>query len=389
MFRSIAYMSEMASEFSEADIEELIFDSRKRNKAVGVTGMLFCFSNRFLQVLEGPGSAVGALVGRIRLDPRHQHLAIVQDVAVETRAYADWPMRRLQAEELGEAERGFIFRALSAFEPRTLLGPKTRPIQGKLTAYLEQIMARAIPTRLPFEESEAISNLLYATEVLLLRNAEVNETLLERVAQEAQVSPRTALCFFPTTTALLRTCVLRILALEHQAFLSRLTSAPFEDETALAECITDFAIHKLDLASASEAFAEQFSLYGGGFTTETAQVIAAAVQRASPREGWPLPDLSPTRLAMSIAATDAAACIEGRYDKAISTDETLRPRLLDICLAALVGRREAPRQCQPAPKIEPGSASNVDYHSFPMRSENRPLQTSPEKTTPWARASAF
>jgi AcrR family transcriptional regulator len=367
VLRSITYASELAREFGEEALAELTRSACLYNKAHGVTGVLVCLGNRFVQVLEGPGPAVGALYGRIRLDPRHRDVTTVHDAPIEARAYADWAMRRLRIEDLGEAERAMLFRALSQFGPRTLLGSKPEPIEGPAAARMEQIMARVIPARLPIEEAEAISSLLQAAEARLLGDVEADETVFDDVAGDANVNPRRARCYFPTITDLFRTCVQRKLAIEHQALLTRMISDKFEDEAALARCITDFAIRKIDLANASEKCAEQFALHGGSFTSEAARIIAAAVLEASPREGWPFPDLSPTILAMSIVATVEAARTAARVDASMFTSPGMRVRLLDICLVALVGGPNSHGAIVNYPSNSPGGPS-TPYPDTPFAS---------------------
>jgi AcrR family transcriptional regulator len=350
----------MTSDFDRGSIDDLTRAARIHNEAAGITGMLFCFSDRFIQVLEGPGPAVAALHGRIQRDPRHRHVTTVQDLPIEARAYTDWAMRRFRTEDLGEAERRILFRALSAFEPRTILGPKPKPVQGPAAPYMDRLMARVVPARLPMEESEAVSSLLYAAEVLLLRDADLDESALPGLTHDAHVNLRTARRHFPTIADLIRTCVLRILALQHQALLTRMLSDKFEDEMDLADCIVDYAIKSHQCANASTKLAEHFALHSGASTCEAAGIIAAAVHESPSRGGWPFTDLSPTILAMSIAATNEAACIMHRSHEPSLTLPRIKARLLEICLTALVGRPASP------PEERPSTAKGGNQHDWRM-----------------------
>ena len=88
--------------------------------------------------------------------------------------------------------------------------------------------------------------------------------------------------------------------------------------------------------------AKYFALYGGNFTTETAWIVAVAAHEASPRDGWPFTDLTPTRIGMAIDATDAAARMLASNDVEGLADPGLRRIVYDICLTALEGGRNGP-----------------------------------------------
>ena len=180
-------------------------------------------------------------------------------------------------------------------------------------------MGRAFPAKLPVEASHEISSLLYAAEVTLARD-HLGEAMMEKLAQDAHVSPRLARIYFPSITDLIRTCILRILALEHQVFLSQVLSRQFNDKGELASLITDFIIKSHDRTAVSSRFAEQFARHGDDFTTRTAWIIAQAA------------------LAAAIAAADGAARILARHDFPCLADPATKMRLFRTCLTALDGR---------------------------------------------------
>ncbi len=70
------------------------------NAASGLTGVLLVARGSYYQTLEGAKADVAATYSRIRRDPRHDGLIILQDEAAEARAFADWSMahRDLPAE---------------------------------------------------------------------------------------------------------------------------------------------------------------------------------------------------------------------------------------------------------------------------------------------------
>ncbi|MBI1239040.1 MAG: photopigment and puc expression activator [Alphaproteobacteria bacterium] len=115
-YRQIVYLSSATLPFSDADLVALLEDSRRRNTACGVTGLLLYDSVDILQVLEGPPDAVAATLARIGRDPRHRGLLIVHDRQTETRDFADWAMgfRPARASEIASV------RGLKRLDPMFL-----------------------------------------------------------------------------------------------------------------------------------------------------------------------------------------------------------------------------------------------------------------------------
>lgn len=88
----ILYISTTRTPLSAAELAGILATSRRKNAAVGVTGLLIAGGRRFLQVLEGPRDAVAATYERIALDPRHFALVKLNDKEIETRAFGRWAM---------------------------------------------------------------------------------------------------------------------------------------------------------------------------------------------------------------------------------------------------------------------------------------------------------
>ena len=135
----------------------------------------------------------------------------------------------------------------------------------------------------------------------------------------------------------MQTFVLRLLALDHQSFLSQILSNSFDDKAALADLITDFVLKNHDRTAVSHRVADQFAQHGSDFTTQTAWIIAQAALETVPRDGWPFPELDTTTLAGAIGAADGAARILARHDFVSLAEPATRTRLFRICLAAIDG----------------------------------------------------
>jgi hypothetical protein len=96
------YVSSATKLFDEAALLELLRKARGRNALVGVTGMLLYRDGNFMQVLEGPASALDEVLARIERDPRHHGLLVLSSKPIEQREFGDWSMGFVHAAEIDE-----------------------------------------------------------------------------------------------------------------------------------------------------------------------------------------------------------------------------------------------------------------------------------------------
>lgn len=89
----IVYTSTAVEEFSPTDIERLLLDARRRNRALGVSGMLVFHDRTFLQALEGEQRAVNEIFARITSDRRHHDIEILhRGSSLDQRLFGDGSM---------------------------------------------------------------------------------------------------------------------------------------------------------------------------------------------------------------------------------------------------------------------------------------------------------
>ncbi|HSB64619.1 MAG TPA: BLUF domain-containing protein [Thermoanaerobaculia bacterium] len=102
-FRLI-YSSEATPGLAETELEQMLEESRIRNKAHGITGVLLLVEGAFLQILEGEKDDVDNLMERINRDPRHRGVKVFYEEEVDERAFESWSMAYLtpRAEELAK-----------------------------------------------------------------------------------------------------------------------------------------------------------------------------------------------------------------------------------------------------------------------------------------------
>ena len=75
-----------------AEMENIRTRASIKNAARGISGFLFFFDNRFVQILEGDFDAVTSLMSSIRRDHRHTNVRIVWFGEIEQRAFETWSM---------------------------------------------------------------------------------------------------------------------------------------------------------------------------------------------------------------------------------------------------------------------------------------------------------
>ena len=94
MYRFILYVSRscLAQDVADASVQRIVDVSGPWNTSQGISGALAFTGDRFAQVIEGPGSAIAELLRRLRRDPRHSDINVVQDRASLVRRFAGWSM---------------------------------------------------------------------------------------------------------------------------------------------------------------------------------------------------------------------------------------------------------------------------------------------------------
>lgn len=92
--RQLVYASYCAKELDSHAINELLEQSRKKNSANAITGMLLFNNFFFLQLLEGGDGPVSDLFDVISKDSRHSHVTVLynQLVPPEERVSGQWSM---------------------------------------------------------------------------------------------------------------------------------------------------------------------------------------------------------------------------------------------------------------------------------------------------------
>jgi hypothetical protein len=140
MLRQVVYISSATQQFSPEALEELLARARANNERSGITGILLYHDLSFLQIIEGTRDDVDRLMARIRRDPSHSSMRIVQDDSICERDFKSWAMafRIANAEEARvianpplKLDRGFISSLVSRLSSpvaQVFVGPVARAV---------------------------------------------------------------------------------------------------------------------------------------------------------------------------------------------------------------------------------------------------------------------
>ena len=100
--RQIAYFSTAAEPQTSTLIHDILLTSRTNNRRDNISGLLVAGGNRYMQVIEGPGTALTPLYAAIRADRRHLAVATLLDRSVVERSFGDWSMAYRRERAIGE-----------------------------------------------------------------------------------------------------------------------------------------------------------------------------------------------------------------------------------------------------------------------------------------------
>lgn len=92
-----------AVDVDTVDLLYLLAQSRGRNRADGVTGLLVFDQGRFFQWMEGPDEPLARVWRAIRRDPRHEAIEVLADLVIPMRLFSDWHMQFAMRSERDEA----------------------------------------------------------------------------------------------------------------------------------------------------------------------------------------------------------------------------------------------------------------------------------------------
>lgn len=91
--KQFTYISHQVHIFSTESLRDLMLHARRKNKRLGLTGLLLFDSPLFLQVLEGPVESIEQIISDLRADERHRDMDIIHtNDNLKEREFARWSM---------------------------------------------------------------------------------------------------------------------------------------------------------------------------------------------------------------------------------------------------------------------------------------------------------
>ena len=90
--KQVIYVSEKTDTSSDS-LTDIYDISQKNNSESGISGCLLIGSNSYLQLLEGPVSAVENLYSKIKMDSRHKKVKKLFEQHIEEKLFSSWSMK--------------------------------------------------------------------------------------------------------------------------------------------------------------------------------------------------------------------------------------------------------------------------------------------------------
>ncbi|RYG70711.1 BLUF domain-containing protein [bacterium] len=111
----LIYSSVATHPMNEDALIELLRQSRVKNEAGGITGLLLYREGLFMQLLEGPEGAVRSCYERICRDPRHHDILMLLEKPSRQRLFGGWAMAFEKIEKALDQGNGDDLEGFSQF----------------------------------------------------------------------------------------------------------------------------------------------------------------------------------------------------------------------------------------------------------------------------------
>jgi hypothetical protein len=138
MLVRLLYASRPATPLTPGLADAIFAQSRKKNPAAGVTGLLCVADDVFIQVLEGGRDEVCDLYHAIARDPRHKDIKLLSYEEIGARRFGHWTMGQVHAAKINPSLLLKYFR-------RPAMDPFDAPGHATM-ALLEELVATAAIT---------------------------------------------------------------------------------------------------------------------------------------------------------------------------------------------------------------------------------------------------
>jgi hypothetical protein len=133
MLVRLLYASRAVAPIVPEALAAIVREAKAHNPKHGITGVLCCSSDIFLQVLEGGRPAVNRLYNRIFADPRHKEVELLSYAQIGERRFSGWSMGQVNLSRLNP---GMLLKysATATLDPFALSGDVSLALFDELVA---------------------------------------------------------------------------------------------------------------------------------------------------------------------------------------------------------------------------------------------------------------
>jgi Sensors of blue-light using FAD len=101
IFHALVYISWATQLMQAADLDRILLKARENNFQAGITGILLYRNGIFMQYIEGYRDTLQVLLEKLRHDPRHEDLTVMDFSPIDQRYFPAWEMQTGDFEYLG------------------------------------------------------------------------------------------------------------------------------------------------------------------------------------------------------------------------------------------------------------------------------------------------
>jgi hypothetical protein len=141
MLVRLMYASRAARPVDADTLQAILRQSNANNPGRGITGVLCCSGDVFIQALEGGRQAVNALYLRIASDPRHREVTLLSYEEIGERRFAGWAMGQVNTARLNPSLL-LKYSATAALDPFTVSGRVSLALFEELVATASVVAER-------------------------------------------------------------------------------------------------------------------------------------------------------------------------------------------------------------------------------------------------------
>ncbi len=133
MLVRLLYASRAIAPTAADELGTILRQCKANNPTQGITGVLCCSDDMYLQVLEGGRTAVNRLYKRIVADPRHKDVELLSYQQIGERRFAGWSIGQVNMSRLNPSLL-LKYSATARLDPYAMSGSVALALLEELAA---------------------------------------------------------------------------------------------------------------------------------------------------------------------------------------------------------------------------------------------------------------